>query len=105
MSPSFIEPVAKFAAAIATEVFEEGSHEQWLTDLQAKLVEGGLVVKPASPVDVTTVEGLTSFLTNMIFVPSIIHTHMYAPREAFTPLFFHSTTEFLVYLEQQENPP
>merc|ERR1711920_567023 len=86
------------------EVFNEGSSEQWLADLQSKLEEGGLVVKPQSPVDVTTVEGLGLFLTNMIFVPSIIHTHMYSTREQFLPLFFVSTEEFLGYLQQPNNP-
>jgi len=104
MSSSFIAPIAKFADAMATKVFEENQSQEFLTSLQAKLEESGLVVKPASPVDVSTAEGLGKFLTNMIFVPSILHSHMYATREAFTPLFFTSTKELQKYLEPQADP-
>jgi len=104
MSSTFIEPIEKFANAMAMQVFEEGNSESFLIMLQAKLEESRLVVKPSSPVDVTTVGGLAKFLTNMMFVPSILHTHMYSTRETFTPLFFQSTKEFEVYLSATEDP-
>ncbi|CAK0843002.1 unnamed protein product [Prorocentrum cordatum] len=96
MSSAFIGPISNFVASVANEVFEQS--QQSLAELQAQLQSVGIMESTAS-LDVSTIDGLITLFTNLLFVEGILHTHMYAAREVFTPLVgWVSTEEFMPYL-------
>jgi len=100
MSGSFIKPISDFAAQVADVMIE--LPEKHLNGLQTQLENVGLLTDP-NGIQVATLPGLTKLLTNLLFVPSICHSHMYATREALTPLMgWPSTVEFLPFLRAKQ---
>uniref|UniRef100_A0A7S1RKB8 Uncharacterized protein n=1 Tax=Alexandrium catenella TaxID=2925 RepID=A0A7S1RKB8_ALECA len=83
---AFAAPIHKFAHEITAAVLQDKGARKYLRSVEAQLRYSGLLGPRAPPLNLHTAAGLEHFLTNLIFIQTVLHAHHWTGREYLSPL-------------------
>lgn len=105
----FVKPISEFSKVVGKNVVKEAEEGDFLKQLGVQLSSLTAFSDAARVTQGSRGEGFSKFFTNVMFVCGIMHTAIYAQREALTPLMGRPETAGLapVLLGAQiaHNPP
>eukprot|EP00929_Paragymnodinium_shiwhaense_P027116 TRINITY_DN15991_c0_g1_i1.p1 TRINITY_DN15991_c0_g1~~TRINITY_DN15991_c0_g1_i1.p1 ORF type:complete len:593 (+),score=47.21 TRINITY_DN15991_c0_g1_i1:154-1932(+) len=82
----FVSPITTFAKRLAHSVFHEAGSDMHIRKFQQELRSLGMISQNSQLFMSNLEEDLSSFCRNVMFVQSIVYSHMFATREYLTPL-------------------